>query len=92
MKKVFGNGDDIYLNPRAVPRAFVASRYRSFSNREQMLAWLSSPLLSPRETVLVRESDLNLIPEWFWREARNESDGIEVRRIAQRAPQKKRLC
>jgi hypothetical protein len=83
MKKVFGTGDDIYLNPRAVPRAFVASRYRSFSNREQMLAWISSPLLSPRETVLVRDSDLSLIPEWFRREARRELDGIDIGRIAQ---------
>ena len=83
MKKIFEDGDAVYLNPKAVPRAFVASSYRVFSSREQLLRWLGSSFLSPRETVLLREQDMSLIPDWFWKEARNESDGIEIRRIDQ---------
>ncbi len=90
MKKIFEDGDAVYLNPKAVPRAFVASSYRVFSSREQILGWLASPLLSPRETVLLREQDLSLIPDWFWKEARNESDGIEIRRIDQRSASEKK--
>jgi len=90
MKKIFEDGDAVYLNQKAVPRAFVASSYRVFSSREQMLGWLASSLLSPRETVLLREQDLNLIPDWFWKDARNESDGIEIRRIDQRSASEKK--
>jgi hypothetical protein len=90
MKKIFEDGDAVYQNPRAVDRVFVASSYRAFSTREQILGWLSSSLLAPRETVLLLEQDLSQVPEWFWKEARNESDGIEIRRFAQRSASEKK--
>src|SRR4029453_5170650 len=83
MKKSCEDREAASLNPKAVPRAFVASSYRVFSRREQLLGWLASPFISPRETLLLREQDMRLIPDWFWKEARNESDGIEIRRIDQ---------
>jgi hypothetical protein len=33
---------------------------------------------------------LSQVPNWFWKEARNESDGIEIRRIAQRSASEKK--
>jgi len=78
MKKVFGENDGIYVNPRAVPRAFAAPRYRSFGKREEILSWIRTPVLAPAETVLVRREDLKGLPAQFLQDAQNEEDSISV--------------
>ncbi|NWG14864.1 MAG: YfhO family protein [Acidobacteria bacterium] len=60
-------GEFLYRNPRAVPRAFIAGRVRVFTSDEEMLSWIGQPLFNPRETVLLRESDLRSLPGEFSR-------------------------
>jgi hypothetical protein len=77
-QSVPAGGAFLYSNPRAVPRVFVASRFRSFSNDSEMLSWLASPAFNPRETVLLRESDIYQFDpssDVF----SNEQDGIATR-------------
>jgi hypothetical protein len=78
MKKVYGEEDGVYRNPRAVPRAFAATRYRGFDKREAMLPWIRSPLFAPGETVLLRREDLKALPPRFLEEEVNEEDTISV--------------
>jgi hypothetical protein len=79
MRKIFENGDAaVYFNPRAVPRVFVASRYRSFAAKEGMLGWIVSPLFSPRETVLLLESDLEKLSPAFRRSLNPEVEASWV--------------
>ncbi|PYV16869.1 MAG: hypothetical protein DMG07_06980, partial [Acidobacteria bacterium] len=79
MPKVFEDGDAVYRNPRAVPRAFVAERYRVMAGEEEILDWIRSPLFAPGETVILKEEDLNALPAAFLREASRESAGMRVR-------------
>jgi len=65
-------------NPRAVPRAFVASRFRSFTSDSEMLKWLASPAFDLRETVLLHESDLYLIGAGFPGAYHNDQEGIRI--------------
>src|SRR5207249_12034371 len=69
----------LYRNPRAVPRAFVARRFRTFTGEKEMLSWIFNPLLSPGETVLLFEQDFAELPESFRKLLRSENDGIMVR-------------
>jgi hypothetical protein len=78
MKKVFGEEDGVYRNPRAVPRAFAAPRYRGFNKREDILPWIRAPLFAPGETVLLRREDLKALPPRFLEEAISEEDTISA--------------
>jgi hypothetical protein len=78
-ESVSGGPGVLHRNPRAVPRAFVVSRFRSFSNDSEMLTWLASPAFNPRETVLLREADLGRIEAGFPGVFRNEQDGVRTR-------------
>ncbi len=78
MVRIYGNGAAIYRNPRAVPRAFVASRYRAFARREEILPWLRTPLFAPRETVLLQSSDLKRLKREFTKGIKSESEEFKV--------------
>ncbi len=56
-------GEWLYRNPRAVPRAFLASRVQLFASDAELLSWIGQPLFNVRETVLMRESDVRSLPE-----------------------------
>ena len=98
MEKVFEGPDsvnrpaghlEIYRNPRAVPRAFLASSYRSFASDLETLRWVRSPAMSIRETVLVRKGDLprlaRLRPEIV-----DEDDEIEAHILSHRTAAEKK--
>jgi hypothetical protein len=78
MERIAGEGDAIYRNPRAVPRAFVVSRYRCFGSREEMLRWLPTPLFAPRDTVLLDCGDAQRLPPGFRADAWRDDEGIAV--------------
>jgi hypothetical protein len=69
-------GAFLYSNPRAVPRAFVASRFRTFSKDSEMLSWLASPAFNPRETVLLTESDIRRFGTGPSNVFSNDQDGV----------------
>ncbi len=79
MERLGGEGVAIYRNPRAVPRAFVPSRFRCFSKREELLSWLASPLFDPRGTVLLDCADLGTLPLEYRAPEWRDDDGVEVR-------------
>jgi hypothetical protein len=79
MSKVLDGEQPIYRNVRAVPRAFVVSQYRAFRSGPELLEWLKSPLLNPRETVLLTEEEASRLPSSWLEGVRNEDDGIQVR-------------
>ena len=79
MKKVLDGPQPVYRNDRAVPRAFVVSQYRAFGSGPELLQWLGSPLLNPRETVLLSAEELRRIPASWLEGVRDETDGIHVR-------------
>jgi hypothetical protein len=91
MKKVFEDGDAIYRNPRAVSRAFVASRYLAFARREEILKWIPTPLFAPRETVLLEREAFEQLPAEFRKAMLPDSDGIRVRLLASRTAADKKL-
>jgi hypothetical protein len=66
----------LYRNPRAVPRVFVASRFRAFSKDSEMLSWLASPAFNPRETVLLAESDIQRFGPAPSNLFSNDQDGV----------------
>jgi hypothetical protein len=78
LEKVFDGGTFVYRNPRAVARAFVARRYRTFADDRAMLDWVAGPLMVPGETVLLRDGDRDRLPRSFWDETANDDEGIEV--------------
>ncbi|HYK91981.1 MAG TPA: hypothetical protein VE398_24655, partial [Acidobacteriota bacterium] len=78
MRKVFGDKDGIYLNPRAVPRVFAAARYKAFSSDSDLLAWIPAPLLAPRETVLLRQEDIRHLSKDFLGQVVSEDSGVSV--------------
>ncbi len=85
MKKVFESGDTaIYQNPRAVPRAFVSSRYRSFSSKDEMLVWIRNPLFCPRQSVLLLDQDVSTLSPQFTRALQNERESDWVGDIVRR--------
>src|SRR5262249_15444645 len=49
MPKVFEGTPAVYRMERGVPRAFVASRFRAFDDGKELLSWLRSPLMAPRQ-------------------------------------------
>jgi uncharacterized membrane protein YfhO len=73
----------IFFNPRAVPRAFLVSRYRTFENEQKMLQWISTPLFSPGQTVLLLKSDISKLPASFLKELFNENDDLQVKILSQ---------
>ncbi len=79
MERLAGEGDPIYRNPRAVPRAFVPSRFRCFSTRDALLSWLGSPLFDPRETVLLDCGALERLPLEYRTPEWQEDDGLDVK-------------
>jgi hypothetical protein len=81
MPKVFAEGNAVYRNPRAVPRAFVASRYRVIAEQLQILDWMQSPLFSPRETVILSESEFVRLGAEFAGGLSREGEGIQTRPI-----------
>ena len=79
MKKVFEYGDQaVYSNPRAVPRAFALSRYRSFSSDGEILSWLQSPMFSALETVVFRDRDLQMVSPEFLKEIQKDDESMAV--------------
>jgi hypothetical protein len=90
MKRVFGESPAIYQNPRAVPRAYVAARYRCFNTDKETLAWIRSPLFAPRQTVLLTYQEQQILPREFLQQVPDDQQGIEVTSYAwQRADEKK---
>jgi hypothetical protein len=79
LRKVFGDREVVYRNPRAVPRAFVARRYRAFGTEEELLRWIPTPLLAPAETALFSTAELAKVSAEFLQGAINEDEGIAVR-------------
>ncbi len=73
-----GGGGILYRNPRAVPRAFVAPRFRSFADDSEMLRWLASPAFNPRETVLLRDADIRRIDPGSQGLFTPDQDGVTV--------------
>jgi hypothetical protein len=79
LTQAFGAENHVYRNPRAVPRAFAALRYRAVSNEREALQWIPTPVFVPRETVLIKECDvLSLAPE-FVREACVDQQDLDIR-------------
>jgi hypothetical protein len=70
---------ELYENPRAVPRAFLARRLRAFRDDESMLAYLGSPLLNPRDTVLLFENELRSLPESIRTGFASDDGRVQVR-------------
>ncbi len=79
MIPVFQGDLAVFENPRAVPRVFAVSSYRQFPGKEELLAWVPTPMFSPMETALLRTEDVNRIPVDFLKQLNEESGGIEVR-------------
>ncbi len=79
MKKVFGENDGIYRNPRAVPRVFAAARYRAFADDKELLDWFRTPMLAPGETVLLRQTDIDKLSPTLLTGTINEDPGISIR-------------
>jgi hypothetical protein len=89
MEKVFEGPDAIYRNPRAVPRAFLASGYRSFTSDPEILRWLRSPAMSAQETVLLRKGDLHSLAS-FQGGMVDEDDEIEAHILSHRTAAEKK--
>jgi Bacterial membrane protein YfhO len=80
-ESVPGGAGVLYRNPRAVPRAFVAPRFRSFADDSEMLTWLASPAFNPWETVLLRAPDIRRIDNESPGQFVNDEDGVTVRPV-----------
>jgi len=78
MKKVFGEENAVYLNPRAVPRAFAVSRFRGFASQEELLGWLMSPLFAPGQSLLLTEKELARLPRDFIEVLEDERENFRV--------------
>src|SRR5262245_9879473 len=89
MEKVFDGPDAIYRNPRALPRAFLASSYRSFASDLEILRWVRSPAMSVRETVLLGKGDLPRVAS-FRGEIVDEDDEIEAYILSHRTAAEKK--
>jgi Bacterial membrane protein YfhO len=90
MKRIFESGNTgIYVNPRAVPRAFVSSRFLSFSGKAEMLAWIRNPLFSPRNTVLLLDQDVRALSAPFAEALTREHEATWVSGIVRRTAAEK---
>jgi hypothetical protein len=89
MEKVFEGPDAIYRNPRAVPRAFLASSYRSFASDLEILRWVRSPAMSVPETVLFRKGELEGVVS-FPSGIVDEDDEIEAHVLSHRTAAEKK--
>jgi hypothetical protein len=90
LRKVFGDREAVYVNPRAVPRAFVAQRYRTFETEGELLGWIPTPMLAPAETALFSTAELAGLPADFLRTAVNEDEGITARVLSYERDSEKR--
>jgi hypothetical protein len=85
MNEIFTvGGGSVYFNPRAVPRAFLVSRCRTFSDNQEMLNWIGSPLFCPTGTVLLRDEELRRIPPDLRQGIQQESASIHVQDVSRR--------
>jgi len=89
---VFGDGVAVYRNARAVPRAFVVSRYRGFADRAAMLDWIRGPLMTPRETILLDQSDVDRLPNSFLSRLIDDDEGIDLKLLAKETAAEKRAA
>jgi hypothetical protein len=80
--QIYDDDTSIYANPRAVPRAFFPSRYRTFENEQQIRGWISSPLFAPLETVLLLKKDISILPNTFVNQLRNENEDISFQLLS----------
>jgi hypothetical protein len=78
MERAFAAGTGVYRNPRAVPRAFVASRYVSLADDAKALRWIASPQMSPSNTVVLTGPQIRRLPSGFLHGLRNEHEGLET--------------
>lgn len=78
MTKIFGKEEGVYFNPRAVPRAFAVSRFRSFAGREELLSRLQSPLFAPGQSLLLTEGELARLPRGFIEALEDERESFHV--------------
>jgi hypothetical protein len=83
MRRVFHGDPPVYENPRAVPRAFLANRYRVFSSDADLLRWVASPLFVPLETVLLRPAERARL-EPALSPGLDEEDGLRLRVVSVR--------
>jgi hypothetical protein len=89
MKRVFGDSPGVYKNPRAVPRAFAADRYRFFKTGKETLDWIRTPLFAPRQTVLLTDQERQILPREFLQRVSDDQLGIELTSYSwQRADEK----
>jgi hypothetical protein len=88
LNAAFSQGVRVYENPRAAPRAFVAGRYRTFTDRREMLRWIGGPLMAPRETVLLSDQDRRRLEPSFLDQAVNDSEGIQVQVVSMKTAAK----
>jgi hypothetical protein len=89
IQEVFHDDVSIHANPRAVPRAFFPSRYRTFDNEQQILEWISSPLFTPDETILLLKSDISILPKSFVDQLTSENDDISYQMLSSQRGEEK---
>jgi hypothetical protein len=89
MEKVFEGPDAIYRNPRALPKTFLASSYRSFASDQEILRWVRSPAMSVQETVLLRKGELHRLAS-FRSGIVDEDDEIEAHILSHRTAAEKK--
>jgi hypothetical protein len=86
---VFGGDLPIYRNPRALPRAFLASGYRVIAGETDLLRWIASPLFAPRATVVLRPRERAALGAAL-PAALDEEDGLNLRVVSVRTAADKR--
>jgi hypothetical protein len=61
LRLIYSTGNfDIYLNTKALKRAFVVHKFRTFQKKRGLLAFLGSPKFNPKEEVLLEEAPSQL--------------------------------
>src|SRR5262249_6543230 len=71
----------LYSSPRAVDRAFLVSRYRTFSDKEDVLTWISTPLFSPTEDLILFKEDALALEASFLQSVTDESQDVVILQV-----------
>ena len=71
----------IYRNPRAVPEAFSVTQAKIFSDKEELLKFMNSPLFNPHSTGLFLQEDWRRIPADWQKKITSHTIDIDLSRL-----------
>ncbi len=72
---------ELYRNPRAVPRVFTSSIVKIFSEKEQLLKFMNSPLFNPHSTALFLQADWKTVPHDWQKKLKTQSIDFDLSQL-----------